>query len=154
MLKTIPKKIPKRIPRNCGCRRARGVASLFTRLLPRSSFLFFLRCSAAPLPTFACPSPSFCSFCSSSHPRSIPSLLLAFCTSSSSWLALLLLYGNLLMFRHVSERVVLPPSRKFAEGRGGRRFLEQGILEILCLSCRVLSFSPCHLSCLPYLYDL
>ena len=33
------------------------------------------------------------------------------------------------MFRHVSERVVLPPSRKFAEGRGGRRFLEQGILD-------------------------
>ena len=32
------------------------------------------------------------------------------------------------MFRHVSERVVLPPSQKFAEGRGGRRFLEQGIL--------------------------
>ena len=50
------------------------VRSVACRLLPRS--LCFLRCSAAPLPTFACPSPSFCSFCSSSHPRSIPSLAL------------------------------------------------------------------------------
>ena len=98
-------------------------------MLPRSSFLFFLRCSAAPFPAFACPPPSFCSFCSSSYPSSNPSLLLAFCTSASSWLALLLLVGNLLMFRHVSERVVLPASRKFAEGRGVRRFLEQGILD-------------------------
>ena len=30
VLKTIPKTIPKRSPRNCGCRRARGVASVFT----------------------------------------------------------------------------------------------------------------------------
>ena len=51
------------------------------------------------------------------------------------------------MFRHVSERVVLPPSRKFAEGRGGRRLLEQGILDnphiyiymhILCLKSECL----------------
>ena len=30
VLKTVPKTIPKRSPRNCGCHRARGVASLFT----------------------------------------------------------------------------------------------------------------------------
>ena len=53
-----------------------SLRSVACRLLPRSPFLFFLRCSAAPLPTFACPSPSFCSFCSSSHPRSIPRLAL------------------------------------------------------------------------------
>ena len=121
VLQSIPKRIPKRSPRNCGCRRARGggwpasLRSVACCLLPHSSFLFFLRCSAAPFPTFACPPPSYCSFCSSSHPRPNPSLLLAFCTSASSWLALLLLLGNLFMFRHVSERVVLPASRKFAE---------------------------------------
>ena len=121
-------------------------------MLPRSSFLFLLRCSAAPFPTFACPPPSFCSFCSSSHPRSNPSLLLAFCTSASSWLALLLLVGNLLMFRHVSERVVLPASRKFAEGRGGRRFLEQGILDNPHIYIHIMYTTQIHIYIYRYIY--
>ena len=38
------------------------------------------------------------------------------CSGSSSWLALLFLYKNLHVFRHVPKSVVLPASRKFAEG--------------------------------------
>ena len=38
------------------------------------------------------------------------------CSGSSSWLAILLLYKNLHVFRHVPKSVVLPASRKFAEG--------------------------------------
>ena len=33
------------------------------------------------------------------------------------------------LFRHMPNRMVLPASRKFAEGRGGRQVLEQGILD-------------------------
>ena len=38
------------------------------------------------------------------------------CSGSSSWLALLFLYKNLHVFRHVPKSVALPASRKFAEG--------------------------------------
>ena len=38
------------------------------------------------------------------------------CSGSSSWLALLFLYKNLHVFRHVPRSLVLPASRKFAEG--------------------------------------
>ena len=79
-------------------------------LLPRSSFLFF---SGVAL---LCPPPSFCSFCSSSHPDcSSPSLLLAFCTGASSWLSLLFTLRKRTSETHVSERVALPASWKFAE---------------------------------------
>ena len=38
------------------------------------------------------------------------------CSGSSSWLALLFLDKNLHVLRHVPKSVVLPASRKFAEG--------------------------------------
>ena len=69
------------------------------------------------------------------------------CSGSSCWLALLFLYKNLHVFRHVPKSVVLPASRKFAEGsRKGEAedFFwnnEHGVnFMYICMLCYVMLF--------------